>query len=521
MRLLLSLLCSLVAPSLLAQSGFDLQLSMSTSTNTIKTGERFSATVRVKNVSSEVTPASVFFAENTSFIVDASEPPAWICGYSTCGGLIGPGAEVEIRFTMFGPNRHWTSGGTFPITAVVHANSSGNDVNGENNSAQVVMHLSQTDMVADLGVRYAESLVRVREGVPTELELVVTNEGPTEARNIIAVMQPNRTISTPPWTVEGAGWTCSSTGSEYAECVRARLAPNESATLTMRLTTPARDVWLSFRAFAVAEGNLDQQWENDFGHTDIAVGSAENFRRILLPLAAFDLPGANGSLWRTKTTMLIVDDPLREITIQPNVCEYMPMHCFSSRPPVNVAFDPAEMDFLLEPSGQSNAGSQFFYVRASKESSLRLNSRVYDASRESDTAGASIPIARDADFASHTISILGIPVRSEYRYTLRIYDFDAVDGARVAVRVIADAEAEPRSTVEGTLRLGGPRLTTTTAQLPARPAYLQIDGSQFASMDNADSMRIDIEPLTPGAKIWAFVSVTDNDTHHVTTFSPQ
>ncbi len=518
MRLLLSLLAILVAQPVLAQAAVDLQLSISTDTTTIQTGQRFSATVRVKNVSSGDTVASVFFAQNPSFILDAQAPSAWGCGYSTCNGPIGPGAEEQIRFTMLGPNRHWTSGGTFPIIAVVHP--SGNDMNGDNNSAQVVMHLSQTDMVADLGVRYTEGLLRMREGVPAELELAVTNEGPTEARNVIVVVQPSRTISTPPWTVEGAGWACSSTGSEYSECVRPRLAPSESATLTMRLTTPARDVWLSFRAFAVAEGNLDQQSENDLGHTDIFVGSAENFRRILLPLAASDLRGANGSLWRTKTTMLIVDDPLREVRIQPHPCEYILFHCYASLPPVGVAFDPSEMEFLMDPLGQSNGGSQFFYVRASNEAKLRLSSRVYDSSRESDTAGASIPIAREADFASHSISILGIPVRSQYRYTLRVYDFDAIEGAQVAIRVFADGETEPRTTIEGTLRLGFPQ-STTTARLPARPAYLQVDATAFAAMAGVDSMRIDIEPLTPGAKIWAFVSVTDNDTHHVTTFSPQ
>lgn len=50
---------------------------------------------------------------------------------------------------------------------------------------------------------------------------------------------------------------------------------------------------------------------------------------------------------------------------------------------------------------------------------------------------------------------------------------------------------------------------------------LQIDPAQLANLDGADMMRVDVEPLTPGIKIWAFVSVTDNDTHHVTTFSAQ
>jgi hypothetical protein len=32
-------------------------------------------------------------------------------------------------------------------------------------------------------------------------------------------------------------------------------------------------------------------------------------------------------------------------------------------------------------------------------------------------------------------------------------------------------------------------------------------------------LRVDIEPLDPTLRLWSFVSVTNNDTHHVTTFS--
>jgi len=30
-----------------------------------------------------------------------------------------------------------------------------------------------------------------------------------------------------------------------------------------------------------------------------------------------------------------------------------------------------------------------------------------------------------------------------------------------------------------------------------------------------------VEPITPGSKIWAFVSVTNNATQHVTVVNPQ
>lgn len=36
-----------------------------------------------------------------------------------------------------------------------------------------------------------------------------------------------------------------------------------------------------------------------------------------------------------------------------------------------------------------------------------------------------------------------------------------------------------------------------------------------------DTVRAEIEPLTEGLRYWAFVSVTNNETQHVTTITPQ
>ena len=44
------------------------------------------------------------------------------------------------------------------------------------------------------------------------------------------------------------------------------------------------------------------------------------------------------------------------------------------------------------------------------------------------------------------------------------------------------------------------------------------------SLENGDVgtvMGVRVTPLTPGLRIWAFVSVTNNETQHVTTITPQ
>jgi hypothetical protein len=124
---------------------------------------------------------------------------------------------------------------------------------------------------------------------------------------------------------------------------------------------------------------------------------------------------------------------------------------------------------------------------------------------------------REHEFVSHTISLLGIPVAPQYRHTLRVYDFDGRGGAQVAIRIYANDETVPRASVVRAL-------THPDAPQPTRPyhpGYLQLDLGQVLSLTGIDSLRVDVEPIDAGLRLWSFVSVTNNDTHHVTTFSAQ
>jgi len=53
------------------------------------------------------------------------------------------------------------------------------------------------------------------------------------------------------------------------------------------------------------------------------------------------------------------------------------------------------------------------------------------------------------------------------------------------------------------------------------PGYAEIgDLSQIAPLGNASRLAVEVEPLTPGLRIWSFVSVTNNETEHVTIITP-
>ena len=56
---------------------------------------------------------------------------------------------------------------------------------------------------------------------------------------------------------------------------------------------------------------------------------------------------------------------------------------------------------------------------------------------------------------------------------------------------------------------------------PVIPGYLQLELGQLLPLAGISTVRVDVEPTDPALKLWSFVSVTNNDTHHVTTFSAQ
>ncbi|HEX8410834.1 MAG TPA: hypothetical protein VF883_18365 [Thermoanaerobaculia bacterium] len=166
------------------------------------------------------------------------------------------------------------------------------------------------------------------------------------------------------------------------------------------------------------------------------------------------------------------------------------------------------------------ATGQYFYVRPADANKFRFNARLYDAARVDTTAGAEIPVVRDGDFRSDVIALLNVPVGAQYRHTLRIYDADGRDGALARIRIYSGDELEPRLTVVRELRQFSPRVTTT-ALLPAHPAFAQDELSQLLPLADLEPLRVEIEPVDPVVRLWAFISITNNVTHHVTLVTPQ
>lgn len=481
----------------------------------VRYDETYRLTVRVRNFGTAAAPnAFVIIGGNSpGVIVGIDTPAGWTCQSPGRESIqcrtpsMAAGAEAEMAVTLTAPQ-------PTPIAYRVGAQTGADgDDTPANNYTDVSIALLDPGRHADLVLTMQLERNPVREGEEIRAAVDVRNEGPDDAHDVLVAfaqdIDPHVTL-----LVSGAGWSCAPAGSNVL-CRRAELRAGASAPLVLRATAPRREVTVRLSARVRAEAN------RDFGNGNlrtftIGVGSAANWERVLFPITSAVIAGAGGARWTTELTALILGEA---------VPEHAPTHCEIDPSPV-CAVEPAPLrrqfdafHHLVAPATTRSSG-QFFYLRPADARKLRFNARIYDAAREERTAGAEVPIVRDADFTSDVIALLNIPVIPEVRHTLRIYDADGRDETLVRIRIYSGFESEPRVEVVRGLRTLI-RQSTTTAFLPTHPAYAQEELLPLLPPGPLEPLRVEIEPVTPGVRLWAFVSITNNETHHVTVVTPQ
>jgi hypothetical protein len=491
--------------------------SLIVSKTAVVTGERVLVTVRWKNNGPDAAHGVVatLSSDHRAFVLTAAGTSNWPCepasgadGFICRGAILNPGAQAEMVVTLLAPAS--AEPPTFALTAAVEAGET--DPAPSNNAAETPFQLTSAVTRADLTISPAQQTHRAQPGEQVSIPLSVRNEGPDDALKVKAFLafDPGTRI---PVTTSGAGWTCSNaTHSPWiAECQRDRIAAGASAPLRVVATMPAGPGSFHFAARVASERQSNEAASNATASASVQVGQTEEqYTRVLVPLIGEDVPGANGSLWRTEITALIDAD--RQI-MDRRICTIL-MSCRDF--PLRKPFDPRAAGFFLsnEPTGE------FVYTRTNDASKLHINTRVFDVSRSSETAGSEIPVVRDESFRSSPISLLGIPASEQYRYTLRVYERDGSWDGRVWVRVFADQEATPRVAVIRTLATKSDSYPDPLAPT-AYPGYLQLDLGQLLDVSGIQTLRVDVEAADPGLRLWSFVSATNNETHHVTTFSAQ
>lgn len=245
------------------------------------------------------------------------------------------------------------------------------------------------------------------------------------------------------------------------------------------------------------------------GHEFTYVGEIPaSFERVLLPVFGPPVFGVNGSEFRTELRLANPSTekhlPVLGVRKPCGACEYFKgMNILTGE---EVSPDEIEYD---DPPG-------FLFVPKERSRNLVAQLRAFDISRAATNFGTQIPIVLERDmFVDEEVVLLGVPTDARFRNTLRIY------GTRPATVTLA-IQTEGAEGASGMIQQR--EITLPPVESIFSPTYIQISDLPV----NAGTIKLRILPGVPpisgsavAPSLWAFVTVTNNETQHITVISPQ
>ena len=215
------------------------------------------------------------------------------------------------------------------------------------------------------------------------------------------------------------------------------------------------------------------------------------FERILVP-SALRAQGAFGSEWRT------------DIFVRNPTAHRIPI--------IGVAdVDSGNTRNVSERLPNDDRGA-FLRIDRGSAPSAALAGFVRDVSRDGARWGVELPLVREEDFRGERVHFAAVPLDRNARATLRIYALD-VTSAGYGV-IIAGTTNEILHQLF---------VNAVTAD-ETRPAFASVNLGALGLQDQ--TVTITIYPTSGSspslfARFWAFITVTNNDTQHVTIITPQ
>ncbi|HLJ74591.1 MAG TPA: hypothetical protein VKU62_08410 [Thermoanaerobaculia bacterium] len=250
--------------------------------------------------------------------------------------------------------------------------------------------------------------------------------------------------------------------------------------------------------------------------------------KVLVPIVPSifgPTPGAYGSLWTAVLVARNHSDTAVDVAAGGGCA--IPEGCGTTHGP-QTTFAP----YIA--TANPNAG---LFVFISEPDAISFELRVQDLSRQAETWGTSIPVVRETDTFTTTLQLLDVTVDSKFRSALRVYAFELAplsEEPKVRVRIydmcgigVLDAQCSDVPLVDAQLDL--PFVDDRILPESAMIADLVAAFPQVASVPavitgsgpaRPPAVRIEIDPINPGLRFWAFATVTNNATQHVTAITP-
>ncbi len=225
--------------------------------------------------------------------------------------------------------------------------------------------------------------------------------------------------------------------------------------------------------------------------------SLKFFDMVLVPVI-LNAPAANGSNWVTDVSVRNDND----FTVAP-------WHPFDS----SSALAPG-MPYRFG-AGTIAPYGIFLVVPREAVAGLGFHAIVRDTSRSTTDWGTELPLVHDSDFSTRNLELLDIPVDPRYRTMLRVYanQLSAIGHDQVGVSIYSmDDGHELRAFY---LPLQGTTGCISTVYCVDYPLYAAV--SDLTSGLQAQRIGVRVQSFTP---IWAFVTITNNETQHVTVVTP-
>lgn len=248
------------------------------------------------------------------------------------------------------------------------------------------------------------------------------------------------------------------------------------------------------------------------------------FEKVLVPISiAGEVAGAHGSRWKSA---IVISNRSDSSIFIPGVNWTCPL---SGCGWANLAARSTVFARLHHFPYHDFVPGTLILVEQGRVGDLAFSLRIQDVSRQSLTWGTSIPVVPESQAATGSLDLLNIPNDPRFRVHLRVYDFFPRLGSRVRIvgYQIDESVTEPPHVPQEFL----PLFDVERDLVPYIPdgggfeilgiGYSFLDLREVTIAPTVGRLGIRVEALSNDTRFWAFASVTNNETQHVTVLTPE